>query len=482
MIVTGNGQSLQELLARQGVQLEAPCGGKGICGKCRVRASGDVSAPDEREWECLTPEALNAGWRLACRCRVDGTARVELAGGVNQRILTEGGGQTIEGAQGVMVAVDIGTTTIAAYLVRDGATIDCEAAMNPQRSVGADVISRVDYVINHEDGLRFLSGQVRARVDELIARMTARQGIAPEEVRLVSLVGNPIMTHILAGVDPRAIAVAPYKPAYRAAFYTRGLLESAPGSRQLVGGCVAGYVGSDTMSAAMAADMDRSDEVALLLDIGTNGEIALGGRRRMLTCAAAAGPAFEGAHIKYGSGAVDGAIDRVWAEDGALRCHVLGEGKAASICGSGLVDAVAALIELERIDETGRMDGAEVELADGVSLTQRDVREVQLAKGAIAAGVDILMREMGVTEKDIRRLYLAGGFGNYIDKKSACAIGLLPPGLLDRVTPIGNAAGAGARLMLAGEDRAEALRRHMEYLELSGRKDFQELFSDKMLF
>ncbi len=167
----------------------------------------------------------------------------------------------------------------------------------------------------------------------------------------------------------------------------------------------------------------------------------------MLTCAAAAGPAFEGAHIKYGSGAVDGAIDRVWAEDGALRCHVLGEGKAASICGSGLVDAVAALIELERIDETGRMDGAEVELADGVSLTQRDVREVQLAKGAIAAGVDILMREMGVTEKDIRRLYLAGGFGNYIDKKSACAIGLLPPGLLDRVTPIGNAAGAGARLM-----------------------------------
>jgi hypothetical protein len=158
------------------------------------------------------PEALNAGWRLACRCRVDGTARVELAGGVNQRILTEGGGQTIEGAQGVMAAVDIGTTTIAAYLVRDGATIDCEAAMNPQRSVGADVISRVDYVINHEDGLRFLSGQVRARVDELIARMTARQGIAPEEVRLVSLVGNPIMTHILAGVDPRAIAVAPTNP------------------------------------------------------------------------------------------------------------------------------------------------------------------------------------------------------------------------------------------------------------------------------
>jgi len=220
----------------------------------------------------------------------------------------------------------------------------------------------------------------------------------------------------------------------------------------------------------------------MLLDIGTNGEIALCGRERMLCCAAAAGPAFEGAHIKCGSGAVDGAIDRVWAEGGALRCHVLGEGAARSICGSGLVDAVAALLELEWIDETGRMDGAEVPLQDGVMLTQRDVREVQLAKGAIAAGIDILMREMGVSAKDIARLYLAGGFGNYIRKESACAIGLLPPELLDRVTPIGNAAGAGARLMLLGPERAEALRGHMEYLELSGRRDFQDLFSEKMLF
>ena len=344
------------------------------------------------------------------------------------------------------------------------------------------MISRVDYVVNHEDGLPFLSGLVRRKVDELIEKMMKRQRVSPEEIGRVALVGNPIMTHILSMIDPRAIAVAPYTPAYRDAFATRGLLKCAPGSEQLVGGCVAGYVGSDTIAAVMAAGMDRSEEISLLLDIGTNGEIALGGRGRMKCCAAAAGPAFEGAHIKYGSGAVDGAIDRVWAEDGALRCHVLGEGEARSICGSGLVDAVAAMLELEWIDETGRMDGAEMALAEGVALTQRDVREVQLAKGAIAAGIDILMREMGVTEKDIKHLYLAGGFGNYIDKKSACAIGLLPPELLDRVTPIGNAAGAGARLMLAGPERAEALRRHMEYVELSGRKDFQELFGEKMLF
>ena len=481
MIVKGSGR-LNDLIARQGLHIEAPCGGKGICGKCRVRVSGDISEPNTNERDLLTPAELAEGWRLACLCRVDGEAVVEPNRSESVRILTEGGLKTVGGAKGVQVAVDIGTTTIAAYLLRDGRVIDCEAAMNPQRSVGADVISRVDYVVNHEDGLQFLSGLVRRKVDELIARMAARQHVATEEIARVALVGNPIMTHILSMIDPRAIAVAPYTPAYREAFMARGLLESAPDSEQLIGGCVAGYVGSDTIAAAMAADMDHSDEISLLLDIGTNGEIALGGRGRMLCCAAAAGPAFEGAQIKYGSGAVDGAIDRVWAEDGQLRCHVIGEGAASSICGSGLVDAVATLLELELIDETGRMDGSEVLLADGVALTQRDIREVQLAKGAIAAGIDILMKEMGVKEKDIVHLYLAGGFGNYIDKKSACAIGLLPPELLDRVTPIGNAAGAGARLLLAGPERAEALRRHMEYLELSGRKDFQELFSEKMLF
>ncbi len=199
---------------------------------------------------------------------------------------------------------------------------------------------------------------------------------------------------------------------------------------------MAGYVGSDTIAAAMAAGMDRSDEVSLLLDIGTNGEIAQGGRGR-ITCCAAARAAFEGAHIKYGSGAVDGAIDRVWTEDRRLKCHAIGGGAARSICGSGLVDAVAALLELELIDETGRMDGAEVALSEGVALTQRDVREVQLAKGAIAAGIDILMKEMGVTEKHIAHLYLAGGFGNYIEKKERLRPRPAPPELLNRATPIG---------------------------------------------
>ncbi len=482
MIVKGSGERLQELLFRQGVTANVPCGGKGICGKCRVKVAGDVSAPNESERVHLTREELQNGWRLLCMCRVYGEAVVEVQGEENARILTDGGSKTIEGAQGVMAAVDIGTTTLAAYLVRDGRTIDCEASMNPQRVAGADVISRVDYIVNHADGLNYLSRLVRSRIDEMIAAMAGRQGVGADEISRIALVGNPIMTHVLAAIDPREIAVAPYTPAYFEAFATQGLFRSAPDARELVGGCVAGYVGSDTIAAVMAAGMDRSDEISLLLDIGTNGEIALGGRKRMLCCAAAAGPAFEGAQIKYGSGAVDGAIDRVWVEDGQLRCHVLGGGEARSICGSGLVDAVASLLTLEVIDETGRMDGAEARLLDGVCLTQRDVREVQLAKGAIAAGIDILMKEMGVTARDIDKLYLAGGFGNYIDPKSACQIGLLPPELLDRVTPIGNAAGAGARLMLAGEDRAEALRKHMQYVELSGRKDFQELFSEKMIF
>ena len=482
MIVKGSGERLQELMMQKGAPLEVPCGGKGICGKCRVKVTGDLSAPSERERDHLTKAELADGWRLACMCRVYGEATVEVQGEKSARILTEGGLETVKGVHGVMAAVDIGTTTLAAYLVRDGQTIDCEASMNPQRVAGADVISRVDYVVNHADGLEFLSGLIRRKIDEMISAMIGRQRVGADEITLITLVGNPIMTHLLAAIDPRAIAVAPYTPAYFGAFATQGLFKNAPGAKALVGGCVAGYVGSDTIAAVMAAGMDRSDEISLMLDIGTNGEIALGGRKKMLCCAAAAGPAFEGAQIKHGSGAVDGAIDRVWVEDGQLRCHVLGGGAAKSICGSGLVDAVASLLELEVIDETGRMDGAEAHLQDSVSLTQRDVREVQLAKGAIAAGIDILIQELGVTGQDIDKLYLAGGFGNYINPKSACAIGLLPPELLGRVTPIGNAAGAGARLMLAGEARAERLRKHMEYVELSGRKDFQELFSEKMIF
>ncbi len=482
MIVRGNGERLQEILTRQGFAVDAPCGGKGICGKCCVQVRGDLSPLAENEMDLLTQEEISAGWRLACMCRVYGEASLEVVGGTGARILTEGGADFVQDAEGLGVAVDVGTTTIAAYLVRDGLTIDCEAAMNPQRSIGADVITRVDYVINHEDGLGFQSAQVRRKIDEMIRAMALRQGVDPAEIRLVTLVGNPIMTHILSGIDPRTIAVAPYSPAYHEAFYARGLIACAPQAENLVGGCVAGYVGSDTIAAVMAAEMDRKDGVSLLLDIGTNGEIALGGRGRMLCCAAAAGPAFEGAHIKYGSRAVDGAVDRVWVEDGRLKCHVIGEGLAKSICGSGLVDAVAALLKLELIDETGRMEEPEVELRDGVAITQRDIREVQLAKSAISAGIETLLIEMGVKEADIDRLYLAGGFGNYIDKRSACFIGLLLEGLEDRVTSIGNAAGAGARLMLSGEARAEALRKHMEYIELSGRKGFQDLFGERMLF
>lgn len=482
MIVSGSGEKLQKLLEQAGAAPDAPCGGRGRCGKCRAKVRGDVNPPTEAERRHLTPEELREGWRLACECRVNGEAEVSLAPTAAARILTQGGGEVVEGVKGLMVAVDVGTTTIAAYLVRDGRTIDCEAAMNPQRSAGADVISRVDHIIARADGLETLSRQVRKQIDELIVRMAGRQGAQAGEVSRVALVGNPIMTHILAGIDPRAIAVAPYTPAYTRAFSAPGLLESAPAAENLVGGCVAGYVGSDTIAAVMAAGMDKSDGISLLLDIGTNGEIALGGREKMLCCAAAAGPAFEGAHIQYGSGAVDGAIDRVWVQDGRVYCHAIGGGAAKSICGSGLVDAVAALLELEIIDETGRMDAPEYPLSDGVALTQRDVREVQLAKGAIAAGVDILLSEMGIAAKDVANLYLAGGFGNHIDSKSACVIGLLPSELLDRVTPIGNAAGAGARMMLPGPARAEALREHMRYIELSGRKEFQELFGEKMLF
>ena len=251
----------------------------------------------------------------------------------------------------------------------------------------------------------------------------------------------------------------------------------------------------------------RSDELRLLIDIGTNGEIVLGNREKMVCCAAAAGPALEGAHIRCGSGAQDGAIDHVRIDNGQVTISVLGGGEAKSICGSGLVDAIAGMLEAGILDETGRIDEDESpeeyekfifefdgkaafsldgKLEKGVFLTQQDVREVQLAKAAIAAGVQVLMNEMGADFSQVSRLCLAGGFGNYIDKGSAVRIGLLPEEMAKRIVPVGNAAGVGACRMLKNfreVQKADQLaRKVMRYVELSARADFQEMFVDKMMF
>lgn len=399
------------------------------------------------------------------------------------------------------VAVDVGTTTMVAYLMNleDGSVVDVDSALNPQRVYGGDVISRSDFASQSEENGRKMQQLVVDKLDGMICGMARRKGIDAGRIFHIVLVGNTTMMHMLAGLTTRNISVSPFIPAVteEITLPARELGFTLANAMATVGPCVAGYVGADTVACVLDCGMDRSDELCLMVDIGTNGEIALGDKNGIICCSTAAGPALEGAHIKCGMGGVTGAISRVNLSDG-VDIGVIGGGEAQGICGSGLVDAIAGMLDRGYIDEMGGMDEDEMgELAgedagrpalmltESVMITQRDVREVQLAKAAIAAGIQTLIAQRGCAIGDIGALYIAGGFGNYIDRERAARIGLLPRELLTRMKPVGNAAGAGAKRMLMSRaelDRASDIARNMEYLELSARTDFQDLFVDGMCF
>lgn len=399
------------------------------------------------------------------------------------------------------VAVDIGTTTMVAYLMNlsTGETVDVASALNPQRVYGGDVISRSDFASQSEANAQAMQRLVVDKLGGMIEDMARRKGVDLERIFHVVAVGNTTMMHLLCGLTTRNISVSPFIPAVtdEITVPARELGFALPNALVTAGPCVAGYVGADTVACVLDCGMDRARRLCLMVDIGTNGEIALGNREGIVCCSTAAGPALEGAHIKHGMGGVSGAISRVRLDSG-VELDVIGGGRAQGICGSGLVDAIAGMLDRGYIDEMGGMDEDELgelagedegrpalRLTEDIMITQRDVREVQLAKAAIAAGIETLVRQRGCSWDDIGALYLAGGFGNYIDRERAARIGLLPRQLLDRMRPVGNAAGAGAQRMLLSEaelDRASAIARGMTYLELSARPDFQELFVDGMCF
>lgn len=408
------------------------------------------------------------------------------------------------------LAVDIGTTTVVAYLVDlvTGRQLQAASMMNPQKSYGDDVISRIDYASQSAEALGSLRDRIVAGINELIGRVCQLEGVSANQIYRAVLVGNTVMIHLLAGVSPLYIARSPFIPAFTGALCMspqEAGLRISPTARIYTLPNVASYVGADIVASVMASGMDRGDELTLMVDIGTNGEMVLGNRGRMLACSTAAGPALEGAHISCGMGGVTGAISSVKRQGDSICCGVIGQERARGLCGSGLVDAVAMLLEAGALDETGRLDPDEgpeawacrfscegrntlFRLTEGepaVTLSQKDIREVQLAKGAIAAGIEVLARAYGVQVGDIQRVCLAGGFGNYIDRANACRIGLLPAILMDRIEGIGNGAGAGARMALLSEKeqaRAGRLAGQIQYIELSAVKEFQDLFMDKMLF
>lgn len=406
------------------------------------------------------------------------------------------------------VAFDVGTTTLVGYLLdlSTGEEVGVSAAMNPQVACGDDVISRIGYLIEQEDGLERLHEEVIEALNGLISELCRDAEVRPEEVYLISVVGNTCMHHLFLKIDPRNIASVPFVPVVSdpLVFKAEELgIRVHPEARTVVLPNVAAYLGADIVGGILATGLWEMEVPALLVDIGTNGEMVLSADGRMMACSAAAGPAFEGARIRHGMRGAPGAIDSV-AIEGDLNFTTIGNESPRGICGSGLVDAVAEMLRVGVLEPSGRIrspeefngpgslkarivegeSGYDFVLTEGIRITQKDVRELQLAKGAIRAGIEVLRREMGVEDGELR-VFLAGAFGNYINRNSALRIGLLPPVDEEKVVPVGNAAGEGAKLVLRSRrelERAQEIARKVRYVELSARPELMELLTEYMLF
>ena len=458
VIRVAEGTTLLRAQILAGLSPDAPCGGKGTCGKCRVTLDG---------------RKVNA-----CQTPVDRDMTVELPRDRDEKILIAGKGKTVtpDGEDAFVAAFDVGTTTVAAWLLegKTGRELARAGRKNPQAQFGADVISRIQAAL--KEGGEALADPIRETMEEMFREMCTRSGVDPNQVATVSIVGNTAMHHLLLGIDPQSLVKPPYMPKVRQALELEGI-------RVLPN--IAGFVGADTVGCLVAQDFGKLEELSLLLDIGTNGEMVLGNKERRIACSAAAGPAFEGAGISCGMGARAGAVDRVWLENGEIRFHVIGDVEPEGLCGSGLLDLVAALLEQGEIDKGGKLKEKQWNLTNSVYLTRKDVRQVQLAKGAIRAGIELLAREMDVPVAAIQRVYLAGGFGNYLDPDSACRIGMIPVELRQRIESVGNAAGAGAKLCALSRKtflKSETLARGTEFLELGGVADFQREFLFRLDF
>ncbi|MEM2740484.1 MAG: ASKHA domain-containing protein, partial [Candidatus Bathyarchaeia archaeon] len=551
--------TLLEALRRASIQLPAICGGRGICGKCRVRIVKDsLTAPTEAEKKHLD-RMIDSGFRLACQAKLIGDTIVDVmqnrASLVKQRLSIIGYEPSVEAKPGIMkvylkidkptlenvkpyesivrealtklgfnissfslealrklpkalkymgitvtidgeevididggdtrsslygLAIDLGSTKIAAFIVdlSTGETLYGDGIVNPQIAYGEDIVSRISYILESEENLEKLRIIVVDAINDLVSSICRMIGVDQNSIYKVTLVGNTAMHHIFYGIDPTSLVYSPY-PAVsvhpiKAKASTLGLnvnksayIYSPPN--------IAGFVGADAVADILASRIYESDELTLLLDIGTNTEIVLGDRNLLLCCSAASGPAFEGMEIRYGMKAVEGAIERVKISSNGLNVEytTIGSVKPRGICGSGIIDAVAEMYRVGVIDSRGAITdrtsnprirstatgrefilawSEETAIGEDIVISQRDVREVQKAKAAIETGWLILLKHYGARVEDLSKVLVAGAFGTYINPESAKIIGLIPDIPSDRVVFLGNTAGSGARLILKNND------------------------------
>jgi len=610
-IKVNKGTTILEALESVEININAPCGGKGICGKCKILINKGITTATPIEEELLSGEEIKKGFRLACQTKIFEDTVIEIPSEIrldfkrvfssnlkgdinriknnfslgtnlkkvfldlkkpslddqksdwgrikdglsskkienisnlkisveilkkisilirranfkitvtlyNNEIIDIENGDTTKSSYGI--AFDIGTTTVAGYLVdlRTGKELSAVAKTNPQIIYGEDVISRIEFTQKRKENLEILQREIVNILNEIIKEIVQQAGVNINNIYKITIAGNTCMHHLLLGFNPSYLAPSPYIPVIKESLnlkakdIPRFVLEPTANVYMLPN--ISAFVGADIVAGILAICMWENEKISLFIDLGTNGEIVLGSKRKMWACSTAAGPAFEGARISSGMRAVEGAIDKVKIDNKSIDYRVIKDGKVRGICGSGLIDLIAELLKLGLINKSGKLidreecnselseeikkriikggkgnkfllaKDKETENGKPIYLTQRDIREVQLAKAAIYVGIKILLREVNISPEDIQKVLLAGAFGNFIDKKSAIRIGLIPYLPLEKIESVGNAAGRGAEIALLSEKTrkiCEKISKDIKYIELSSRTDFQEEFIDAMFF
>lgn len=480
VIAAAPGDLLSDLLRRAEPSFALPCAGNHTCGKCRVRVSGAAKPPDKTEKRLLSDADLADGVRLACSCRVAGNLTVTLVNEGKSKIIAWNKTPTFEHTEtGFGIAADIGTTTVAMQLFdrASGAVLAERLAENAQRGFGADVISRIEAC--KTAGLAALSARIADQLEQMAAACMADAGVAAIAESVVT--GNSTMLHLYEGLDPASLAVVPFDVQSHFGGMSRRTLAGAP---VYLPRCIGAYVGADIVCAVLAADL-MSGGIQLLTDIGTNGEMALARDGRLLCCATAAGPAFEGAGLSCGMPAAPGAIRKVWLKDGLTHFATVQNRPAIGVCGSGILDALAVMLQTGAIDDSGYLADRFKIASSGVEIDQCDVRQIQLAKSAICAGLITLMEQESIPADEVSRFAIAGGFGSSMDVDSACAIGLFPKALREKTDFIGNGALGGASMLLMNQSlraQSERMAQDATELSLSASPAFMDYYVDCMSF
>lgn len=479
------GENLLKLLQDHSIPVKAPCGGNGTCGKCRIFVRGEgyvtccqyyiqkdieISLPPEREMTILTNQYEHS-----------------LVMPLNP------GPSAMKSSYPFGLAIDIGTTSIVIYLVNliTGVVHYTQALPNPQSSFGADVISRINYSVSDEKGIENLQKVLIRKLNSEISGLLEKQSVSSDFLNKICIVGNTCMLHNFMAVNALSIALSPFKPVFTEEQKLKAKdigLEAHPEADVFLAPSISGYVGADIVAGLASLKISFGTKTFLYIDIGTNGEIALVSPDKILSCATAAGPAFEGANISDGMSAFSGAISQ-YSNDGY---QTISNAAPVGICGSGLIDIIAFMINKGIIDENGNItEDFTVVSQDNsgtgkaIKLTQQDIREIQLAKAAISAGISVLLNEAKIKESSLDHIILAGGFGNFLDIGHSIRIGLLPNIEKEKYIQVGNAAGTGAILYLKSLEfikKMKEIKKRNKYIELSTHPDFTMEYAMRMNF